>query len=200
MLHWSLTAGFHTAFILFGLAVSPHAHAQAPKLSIVSVDSQSFALSWPGTALSYVLESVDELAGASPWRPVAEQPTVINDELRLVLSTADRPRFFRLRFVSAGLPPDPATVAPPLSRSGVTDLGSATAFLYTGSNPIQTGVTNGTIESRRVAVLRGKVKERNNAPLTGVKISILNHPEFGQTLSRADGMFDLAVNGGACSL
>ena len=27
-------------------------------------------------------------------------------------------------------------------------------------------------------------------------ITILDHPEFGQTLSRADGMFDMAVNGG----
>jgi hypothetical protein len=32
--------------------------------------------------------------------------------------------------------------------------------------------------------------------MPGVKISILNHPEFGQTLSRADGKFDLVVNGG----
>jgi len=29
-----------------------------------------------------------------------------------------------------------------------------------------------------------------------VTITVLNHPEFGQTLSRTDGMFDLAVNGG----
>ncbi len=34
-------------------------------------------------------------------------------------------------------------------------------------------------------------------PQPGVTISILDHPEFGQTLSRADGMFDLVVNGGA---
>ena len=33
-------------------------------------------------------------------------------------------------------------------------------------------------------------------PLPGAVISILDHPEFGQTLSRADGRFDLAVNGG----
>ncbi len=33
-------------------------------------------------------------------------------------------------------------------------------------------------------------------PLPGVTITVLGHPEFGQTLSRADGRFDLAVNGG----
>ena len=38
--------------------------------------------------------------------------------------------------------------------------------------------------------------ERSGAPLPGVRITILDHPEFGQTLTRVDGMFDLAVNGG----
>ena len=38
--------------------------------------------------------------------------------------------------------------------------------------------------------------DRDGSPLPGVTITILNHPEFGQTLSRADGMFDMAVNGG----
>ena len=45
-------------------------------------------------------------------------------------------------------------------------------------------------------MLRGKALDRENQPLSGVTITILNHSEFGQTLSRADGMFDMAVNGG----
>jgi hypothetical protein len=45
-------------------------------------------------------------------------------------------------------------------------------------------------------VLRGTVITRDGDPLYGVTISVLDHPEFGQTLSREDGMFDLAVNGG----
>ncbi|OGP87479.1 MAG: hypothetical protein A2156_10700, partial [Deltaproteobacteria bacterium RBG_16_48_10] len=95
-----------------------------------------------------------------------------------------------------GLPPDPGTVAPPIDPTVATNLATATEFLYTGSNPIQTGVVSGTIEAKRVAVLRGKVLTRDDNPLPGVTITILNHPEYGQTLSRADGMFDLAVNGG----
>jgi len=94
------------------------------------------------------------------------------------------------------LPPDPAAVAPPLDQTTSTGLLDATAFLYTGDNPIQTGVLSGTIEVRRVAVLRGRVLTRDNQPLPGVAISVLDHPEFGKTLTRADGMFDLAVNGG----
>jgi hypothetical protein len=98
--------------------------------------------------------------------------------------------------VGSALPPDPATVAPPLDRSVATDMATATAFLYSGPTPIQTGVAPGTIVPRRAAVLRGTVLDRSGAPLPGVTIAILNHPEFVQTLSRADGMFDLAVNGG----
>jgi len=98
--------------------------------------------------------------------------------------------------VTLALPPDPATVAPPLDQTVATNLATATSFLYTGANPIQTGVTPGTIHPKRAAVLRGKVLARDNTPLPGVKITLLNHPELGQTLSRADGMFDLAVNGG----
>jgi RHS repeat-associated protein len=94
------------------------------------------------------------------------------------------------------LPPDPATVAPPNDPTVATDIAKATAFLYTGSNPIQTDVPDGMIESQRVAVIRGHVSERDGSPIGGVKITVMAHPEFGSTLTRADGMFDMAVNGG----
>ena len=94
------------------------------------------------------------------------------------------------------IPPDPATVAPPLDPTVATDMNTATKFLYSGDNLIQYGVAPGTIDPKRVAVLRGKVLDKNNDPLPGVIITILTHPEFGVTLSREDGMFDMAVNGG----
>jgi len=95
------------------------------------------------------------------------------------------------------LPPDPSTVAPPFDTTVAGTFAGGAAFLYTGANPIQKGVAPSTIDPKRAAVLRGKVMNQNNAPLPGVTISVLDHPEFGQTLSRADGMFDLVVNGGA---
>jgi len=98
--------------------------------------------------------------------------------------------------IDLNLPPDPATVAPPLDNTVATTLQAATEFLYTGANPIQTGVAVETIDPVRISVLRGKVLTRAGQPLPGVQITILNHPELGQTLSRADGMFDMAVNGG----
>lgn len=94
------------------------------------------------------------------------------------------------------LPPDPKSVAPPRSTTSFDDFARSTSFLYTGANPIQSGVAPGTIQPVRAAVIRGKVLDRALAPLSGATVSILNHPELGQTLSRADGMYDLAVNGG----
>jgi YD repeat-containing protein len=97
---------------------------------------------------------------------------------------------------SPTVPPDPALIAPPLDRSVATTVFDATAFLYTGPDAIQTGVAPGVIEPQRSAVLRGRVLQRDGSPLRGVTIAIAGAPQFGSTLSRDDGMFDLVVNGG----
>lgn len=94
------------------------------------------------------------------------------------------------------IPPDPAQLAPPFSPSAPITLFAASEFLYNGTPPIQTGVDPTTISKQRVAVVRGLVLNRNNRPLPGVKVTIKNHAEFGQTLTRRDGMLDMAVNGG----
>jgi RHS repeat-associated protein len=91
---------------------------------------------------------------------------------------------------SCGLSP------PPVDPTVATNFAAATAFLYSGSNPIQTGMSPGAIDPIRAAVVRGLVTERSGAPLAGATISVHGHPEFGHTVTRADGMFDLAVNGG----
>lgn len=94
------------------------------------------------------------------------------------------------------LPDDPADVAPTLNPTQITSLFDGTSFLYSGADPIQTGVAPGTIDPARTAVIRGRVLGRDNVPLPGVSVTIKDHPEFGQTLTRNDGMYDLAVNGG----
>jgi RHS repeat-associated protein len=95
------------------------------------------------------------------------------------------------------VPPDPATLAPAVDQTIPTTMADATSFLYTGPNAIQTGVAPGTIDSKRVAVARGTVHDRAAQPISGVRVTVLSHPELGQTLTRADGAFDIAVNGGA---
>ncbi len=87
-------------------------------------------------------------------------------------------------------------MATPVDPTEPATLASSTAFLYTGPDPIQTGVAPGTIQPLRAAVVRGRVLDGAGAALTGVTIAVAGHPELGQTRSRADGRFDLAVNGG----
>ncbi len=94
------------------------------------------------------------------------------------------------------LPPDDVTIAPPVDPGVAATIADATEFLYTGADPIQTGVAPATIDPTRVAVIRGRVLTRNGQPLPDVVVTILNHPELGQTLTRENGVFDLAVNGG----
>ena len=94
------------------------------------------------------------------------------------------------------IPPEPETVAPPLDRTVSTTIVDSTAFLYTGPDPIQTGVAPDTIEPQRASVLKGKAVDRAGNPIPGVKISVLNHPELGETHTQPDGGFDMVVNGG----
>ena len=94
------------------------------------------------------------------------------------------------------LPPDPVDVANAPSNGVVSLMYDNVSFLFTGTNLVQTGVAAGTINALRVAVLRGRVLNQSREPLSGVAVVVNNHPEFGQTLTRTNGMYDLAVNGG----
>ncbi|MBI2567148.1 MAG: hypothetical protein HYV63_08985 [Candidatus Schekmanbacteria bacterium] len=91
---------------------------------------------------------------------------------------------------------EPPADVPDLSDTATTSLEAAVSFLYTGENAAQVGVVEGTIDSERIAVLRGTVTDRNDVGLEGVDITVLAHTEYGSTLSRADGGFDLVVNAG----
>jgi len=95
------------------------------------------------------------------------------------------------------LPPDPAIVAPAIDQTSFVGLLTLTKFLYSGDNPIQIGVSSDVIQLKSAAVLRGRLLTRDDQPLPGVKITISNHPEYGSTLSRADGTFDMVVNAGS---
>jgi RHS repeat-associated protein len=75
-------------------------------------------------------------------------------------------------------------------------MASSIAFLYSGPNAVQIGVAPGTIDVRRVGVVRGRVIDRSGAPVPDVGVRVLGHPELGATYTRADGAFDLAANGG----
>lgn len=119
----------------------------------------------------------------------------------------------------AGRCDEPAESAPepvptPLDPTAATWITDATAFLYAGQDPIQAkpaGASIDPLDPKRVTVLRGRVLGRDctapatcismsgaELPLPGVVVSILGKKDsWGQTLTRDDGWFDLAVEGGA---
>ena len=120
--------------------------------------------------------------------------TVVATDTATNLSTVVRNVVFVPR--EPGVHPDPSTVAPPLDRTIVTLPSKAAEFLYTGADPIQVGVPANTIHPLRSATIKGKVFNKDLNPMQGVKVSVRDHPEYGYTLSRMDGGYDLVVNGG----
>ncbi|MCL2448267.1 MAG: hypothetical protein FWD17_04920, partial [Polyangiaceae bacterium] len=91
--------------------------------------------------------------------------------------------------------PDPSQVAPPIEPSIATTVANSVGFLVSGPNPIQTGFT-ATLDPPRVVTVAGRVLDADGNPLSGAIVTVADHPEYGQTLSRADGKYDLVLNGG----
>jgi hypothetical protein len=84
--------------------------------------------------------------------------------------------------------------APALDPGVPYGTGLAAEFLYTGAEAVQTGVTPDAIDPVDPAVLRGLVLDRDGEPLPGVTVTVVDHPEYGQTLTRDNGRWDLAAN------
>jgi hypothetical protein len=174
---------------------TPPARAEVNRLSVGAVSGGQVTVSGAtgsveGHARVFVTnvrthQTVNVLASAE-GRFSASVPAEVGDELILVVKDG----------ANNASPPCPILVAPPVNHTVATTLIDAVNFLYTGPHPIQTGVNPATITPQRIAVLRGTVLTQAGEPLPGVTITVLNHPEFGQTLSRTDGRFDLVVNGG----
>jgi RHS repeat-associated protein len=177
--------------LLVGLTLGLRAQ---PLLEIALRLPDGVVLSW--TRPGFQLESTDSLDEPVLWKTVAEQPSEFEGRLILSVQATLVASHFRLREIISGLPPDPATIAPMLATTETTSFASATSFLFSGSNPVQRGLIPGSIVAERACVARGLVSDPAGDPIPGVAVSVLNHPELGQTLSRPDGRFDLALNGG----
>ena len=141
------------------------------------------------------------LSGAAPsqqlaWTPTAEGQYMVSLQAKDAAGKALTQTFLLYVSDDRKLPVEPSTVATLLPESGMLPFAESTAFLYQGSNPIQTGVAPNAIELHRATVVRGQVLNLDKTPIAGVTISVLGHPEYGTTKTRADGWFDMAANGG----
>lgn len=88
-------------------------------------------------------------------------------------------------------------LAPKLDRTVPTTVWEAAQFLFTGKDPLQKETSKKAFNKKRIAILRGKVVARSGEGLAGVRVSIGAHKEWGYTVSRPDGLFDIAVEGGS---
>ncbi|MBN2195321.1 MAG: hypothetical protein JW751_21060, partial [Polyangiaceae bacterium] len=86
--------------------------------------------------------------------------------------------------------------APLLDPTIPTTVFAAGEWLYTGDDPIQTGVLAGTIELHLAAIVHGRVLNASGNPLPNVAVRVRDRDEFGTTITHADGRFEMAVNGG----
>ncbi|EPY78853.1 hypothetical protein CB1_000998024 [Camelus ferus] len=67
-------------------------------------------------------------------------------------------------------------------------IGSDSTHVIPGGSPFNKSLAS---------VIRGQVLTADGTPLIGVNVSFFHYPEYGYTITRQDGMFDLVANGGA---
>ena len=86
---------------------------------------------------------------------------------------------------------------PPLtSDGGTTTTWDATRFVRDGPGAVQRDTDPDAFEGRRAAGLRGVVTDGDDQAIVGVRVEVLDHPEYGWTLTREGGAWDLSLNGG----
>ncbi|KAB2965485.1 MAG: hypothetical protein F9K16_01750, partial [Thermoanaerobaculia bacterium] len=94
---------------------------------------------------------------------------------------------------------DPTPPSPDPSQRG-TDVASPFcarySYLWSGPSPAVFGVAEGALDCARVAIVRGRVLDDQGTAIEGALVRAPNDPGAGLALSRADGWFDLGVNGG----
>ena len=119
---------------------------------------------------------------------VGGTPAAIDDGIACTIDTCDPQTGVKHRACSK------------LDLTVASTLYEAAKFLFTGSDPVQTGVVPGTIDPLRIAVLRGKVKTIAGDPLADVAVRVTKRStsaaDFGTTRTAYDGVFALAANGG----
>jgi len=85
---------------------------------------------------------------------------------------------------------------PALPSSVTNGIADSLAFIFQAPTGSQVGMPEGTIAEPRAAAIHGRVLTREGLGLAGVTVTVADRPEFGRTLSRGDGNYDLVVNGG----
>ncbi|MFT4048630.1 MAG: hypothetical protein QM648_02190, partial [Solirubrobacterales bacterium] len=90
----------------------------------------------------------------------------------------------------------PSNDPTPIDQTGFESFEDQVKFVYDGPDAQQQGVDEAALDSKRIAVMRGQVRERGGAVLSGVTVTVADHPEFGETYTDERGEYSMVVNGG----
>lgn len=93
-------------------------------------------------------------------------------------------------------PDPPHACAGDLNATTATSFYEAARCLFEGDSAPQMGVEVGTIDRARVAIVRGTAQDREGTGLAGVHVTVVHHPEYGETVTDGEGEYAVAVNGG----
>ncbi len=174
--------------------VDPVAFDPAPDTFQTSVDV-SLSTTTPDAMIHFTLDGTTPTTSS----PVFTTAITLTDNTT-VTAFAVKQDFTNSSITSAvyTLNPIPGIIpdAPPVTSGQSYDLASSTEFLYTGPDPVQTGMDPTAINPIRASIVRGRVLDGSGDPLPDVIVTILDHTEFGQTVTRSDGFYDMAINGG----
>lgn len=93
--------------------------------------------------------------------------------------------------------PAPEDAAPPVDPTVTTSFHASVRFLYEEDPRVQVDVEPSTIVPSRASRVSGTVLDELGTALGCAEVRVVGHPEYGSTMTRADGRFDMVVNAGA---
>ncbi len=187
-----LSQGFRYGPALTGLRIEP-AHRSAPPDSLLTFTAVATYSDLSERDVTQIASwtsdrsSVAEVVGAGTVRTLTEGSAEILAQFMTFAASG--------RVVVTALPPDPEESAPSIDRTRPTGFVESVSFLLEGPGATQRGLVGGALDSRRIAVIRGRVVD-TAGPVSGVRVEVHGARDLGYTLSRADGEYDIAVNGG----
>ncbi len=92
--------------------------------------------------------------------------------------------------------PNPSDIVEALPSEGIPTFYDQNSFLFNSDTPVQQGVNPEVFSEERMSVMKGYVYDEAGTALEGVKVEFPQNTEFGWTLTRTDGAYDIAINGG----
>ena len=183
----------------------PQLSVLAPHDTTTSDSTIAIWGTWADSSFSYITVDGDTIASgrAGTFSKSASYYPLDYGANRIVFRGTDKagnqaevPRLVYRKLPTQANARDSLVSAPDANSFASTQFYQDARFLLSTTDSLESGADTTQFIPALVSIVRGKVTARDFSALPRVSVSILNHPEFGTALSRADGTYDLLVNGG----